>query len=363
MILMFSNFFSWQYFLRLFLAFAIPYLLFSAIMQQVAVQLNKSLSGEDNLPRVAFVSNHSLPLLLQKEIAQNSTTQLFGSRLAAQKQLNKDSIDIILMGNSKQKIEAIYNSANEYSAAHQVLDLLEDLEQKKLYHYLDSLGVDISPVRNEIEEQNLFSPMQMLEKIVLQVKSNLANILNLLFILLVSWVARSILLRGRSIAFLPLFLFAYLSVLVASIAVFYGFSYGVNIEEKGMIQGFIMNINSIIKWENLADFLWLWLPSWLFIIASLGVVINLGNDFHKAYSRSFWWLIGFILIAFAAVSPIGSISNLTAALPIYNIFAVGQMVMQQQLNDTTWYLAMGSTTGFGLLLLGLWYWLSKRNNI
>lgn len=356
---MFAILLSWQYWLRLFLAFLIPYLVFSAVMQQSAIRIDATLEtiGED--PELAIIGIEKLPPSLTKELKDIATIRTVASNNIAQQLLQKDSIVSIIEVKTPTQIKVTYNSSKDKATTYQFLELVEIYKKEQLQMQLDSAGLELDESQQiQVKETDLFNPILAINGVINQIKNSLANVLNLLFVLLVFWMVRNALLVSRHKQKGQLVIIAFTVLLVAlsgMVAVGVGFYKGISIAQEGMIQNVIFSIKELLKWEHVGDFLLLWIPCWLFLTAILGSIIFGTKDLLKAHVRSFWAVILFSVVPLFGLMPVAEPTLPQLLIPIYNVMNVGQLSMQGTLSVTDWWIATGGTSVLALIALGVWW--------
>jgi hypothetical protein len=297
---MFTILLSWQYWLRLFLAFVVPYLVFSAVMEQASLRIDQLVDNMSSSAQVALVGGDQLPVTLTQKLDGLGNIIALETATEAQQLLEKDSVTTVIVVNSPTQVTLTYNSRKDPGVAYQFIEF-----------WLVRSALLVS--RHKQKNQLIVVGMT------------------------VFWVAFS----GMA-------------------AVGFGFYQGISIAQEGMIQNVIFTIKELLKWKNTGPFLLLWIPCWLFIIGIMGSIIFGTKSLLKSHLRSFWGVIVLSLIALVGLMPVGESPSLGQLLiPIYNVMNVGQLSMQGVLIDTDWWIAMGGTTVFALLALGLWWKVAK----
>ncbi|BDS14276.1 hypothetical protein [Aureispira anguillae] len=364
---------NWQTLLRLVAAFAIPYLLFSSLMTVAAVHINEALEGGNSRPRLGLMGKEHLPLNLLKEFQQKTNIVALGEEGDLLLMLEADSIDLGLVipsdfyqdSSYNGTINAYYNSMQNRVAVEDALDILESYEKNIVAQTIENMGMDarlVHPIK--VKKSNTFNALVMLGKIMEQVKGALSNVLNLLFVLLILWMVRNLVLRASTIA-PPKFglnlILIFIGTLLAMLLVFVGFQLGMNSEQEGMVRGILLSIQQLLVWDKLGSSFLLWCPTWLFIIGLLGWVVSSSKTTVDAYVRTFWVAVLLHIIAFWGQVPIAEMTALTTYIPVFNVFSIGQLAMKGTLDSTTWYLAFGATLVSAILVNGLWFRYYKKN--
>ena len=362
---MFTVFISLRYWLRCFFAFIVPFLFFTGLMQQTAVMINTTVENLNVRSKVAIVQSdtiHTLDLIMAQLEKKHELIRI-EEVAAAQEKLMDSSVAIVLFATTDRTIKAIYNSEKNGLESQVILDEIAGYKQNYMIAQLDSLGINRQRVEPfELQEQDLANPMAMINRITDTIKANIANVLNILFILFVMWMIRIVLMvhqakgtRNVGMAILSTWLGA---VIVMGIT-FAGFWMGINIEEKGLIQGIVTNINSFVLWRNINSFVVLWIPTWFFVVALIGFLLNSTTVELQGYTRSFWAVVLLHIIAFVGTAPVTELSTIHCLIPIYNIFGIGQVALQETLDNTCWWVALASNVSFGVVFLGLWLMTNK----
>lgn len=359
-----TTFFSLQFWLRLALAFLIPYFLFTAVTQQTALQIDEQLHQITQRIDLGVIGQQNMDSVLRHELSKIGNLVTLQDLPTGKEQLQADSIDVLLQFDNSRQMQFIYNSEINGTAIEKVVDVLQDYKQNLIGQSLDSLGIDrilLKPI--EVEQTDLFDPMQAFNNLLQTVKSSLSNLLNILLLLLVLWLTRNTLLRYRKQPNKPKILVigltTWIATLLAMVAVIAGFYLGVHINQQGMIQGVITTIDGLLNWQKSYAFLLLWLPTWLLVTALLGIVIFSTKNVTAAYVRSFWVVLLILLGGFVGLLPWEAMPTVQLCLPIYNILKVGQMSLQNELVTMDWYIALGATTTIALLLWVVWALVAK----
>lgn len=359
---------SVQFWLRMALAFLIPYILLASIMNTSQHAINEALSEEPEKPRLALIGSENVPNNLLQEFQTECIIKNISDKNEILLLIDTDSIDIGLVfpdefktdSSANKSLEVYYNSMQNRTAVGDVMDILENYEDNLVQAKIQEIGLSediVNPIK--LEKTNTFNAFVMVGKIMEQVKGILSNILNLLFILLVLWLLRNLLLRlemaGVATKFGTRLGLVYLVALAGTALVFIGFQMGIATEVEGMVRSIILSVQQLLVWNKLSAFLWLWIPSWLFIIGFMGCIISSSDDMLKAHSRTFWFIILIHIIAMIGLFPIDKIGYGQACLPIWNIFSIGQLSMRGTLDNTTWYIAMGAASFWAALVNFIWF--------
>ena len=288
--------------------------------------------------------------------------------------LDIDSIDVGLVfskgfsrdSNFIRQVDCYYNSMQNSNSLNLIVDVLNDYEEDMIAVNADSLGLDESvfnPV--SINKNNSFSVFIMIDKILNQVKGVSAGIINFLFVMFVVWLLRSLILRvegGESSSFVYNLMFIFAASLMAMTLVFIGFQSGINNNSQGIIKSLIFGIQQLLQWKKVSAVFWLWLPTWLFVIGTLGCLASLAKTYVKAYAYTFWGAVLIHLVAIAGLFPIEKISLVQAVIPIYNIFGIGQLTLKEALISSDWWIAFTAISLCALFVNFLWYKIKKRSD-
>lgn len=365
---------SGQFWLRMALAFLIPYILFSGIMQTSQDAINEALSEEPEKPRLAIIGAENAPSDLLQVLQKESIVRTLSDKSEILVQIDADSIDIGLVfpvdfykdSSFHGEVEVYYNSIQNGRAVGDVLDIVEEFEDGIVRQAVEKIGLSetvVNPIK--LEKTNTFNAFLMVGKIMEQVKGVLSNILNLLFIIMVLWLTRNLMLRlelaGGATKFVTRLLLTYSVTILATILVFIGFQMGIATEVEGMVRSIILSVQQLLVWNKLGGILLLWLPTWLFIIGLMGCLMNSSKDMVKIYTRTFWAGILIHVVAIIGLIPIDEIGYGQACLPIWNVFGVGQLSMRGMLDGSIWYVAMGAATFWAVLVNVVWYRLQRKS--
>jgi hypothetical protein len=364
--------FNWQFWFRLLLAFLLPFLLLASIMNIAAENVNNMLGGDPVKSRVALVGKDAMPLSLLNKIESEARIIEVPSRKEIELFLYNDSFDIALVFPKNFYVDSVftgavevyYNSMQNGDAVDYILDILEDYEDLMVADKIQKIGLEqniINPI--VLEKTNTFSPTIMLYQIMEQVKGALSNVLNLLFVLFVIWLVRNLILRAefwRPSFFAANLVVIFVAALLATALVFIGFQTGVNADIEGMLKSIILSIQQLLVWNKLSSILWLWWPTWLFIIGLLGCLTSYSKNELKAHSRTFWAAVIIQVIAVWGLMPITEMNWLETIAPILNVFAVGQLALKGTLDPSAWWIAFVATTFWAVAINFLWYRMKKE---
>lgn len=365
---------NWQFWLRLMLAFLIPYILFGSIMKASETAINDSFDLEPHRARIALMGAENIPSALMDLFESETDISRVESRDDIIIAVEADSLDIGLVfpegfyadSAFHKPLEAYYNSMQNGRSVDKVFDLIEEFEDEIVNGEMMKLDINpniLDPIT--VEETNTFNALVMLGKVMEQVKGVVSNVLNLIFILFVIWLTRNLVLRGEFVhkaAFGSNLVVIFGATMLAMAVVFVGFQSGLNIEGEGMVKGIIKSIQDLLIWNKLSAVLWLWWPTWLFIIGLMGCIASGSRRTFSAYSRTFWAAAIIHIVAVIGLIPIGEMGVGHACLPILNVFGIGQLAMQGTLEDSSvWLLSMIATTCWALVFNLIWYQIKKNN--
>lgn len=366
-----SILFSWQILLRLLIAFAIPSFFFSGVMTAAADNINAMLGQTEDKARIGLVGKNYVPSDLLNEFQQKTILTDLEEESQLLDLLDKDSLDLGVLfskdfaNDSSEKIIAVYYNAMQHGAeAHVALDILDDYEQKLVIQKVEEMGLSssiVNPIR--IKKNNTFDTFITLGKIMDNIRGIVSNVLNFLFILLVIWLTRILVLRAYYKApknFLTNLALIFIGTMAAMALAFIGFQSGLDAEQVGMVRSVILSIQQLLVWNKLSSILWLWWPTWLFIIGLFGCIAAFSNSMVAAYARTFWATIVIHAVGLYGLIPIEKMTAIDPFIPVLNVFRVGQLAMKGNLETTTWTTAMIVSSIAALLLLLLWRLLYRR---
>lgn len=355
---------AWQVLLRLFIAFFLPYILFAGIITATADQVNIALGGEENEVKVGVVGLNEIPLVLLSKLKEQGELKEMEEAIILSA-LDDDSIDIGLVFPIDFYADSIYTgTVKAYhnmleNSAQPIFDVLEEYEDELIAQEIEKIGLDkaiLDPIAVEIT--NTFNPIFTLGSIMEQIKGGLSNVLNLLFVLLVLWLIRNLVLRAAFVAPAKFWInlaFIFVGTLLGMFLVFLGFQSGINTDQEGMIRSLILSIQQLLVWNKLSSIFLLWIPVWLLIIGLLGCIVAFSKRMIDAYLRTFWGAVILNVVCLLGMLPIVELSTIDAYLPLWNVFRMGQLAMKGNLDPTTWYLALGTTTAIAFAVIGVWY--------
>lgn len=367
-----SILFSWQILLRLFVAFIIPFFFLSGIMTVAAENINQFLGETGSKARVGLVGKSYTPTNLLKDFQDKTILTSLDQESELLSLLDKDSLDIGVLISSdfdsdstgNKVISVYYNAVQHGSEAHEALDILEDYEQTLVFQKIEAMGLNtqiIDPLT--IKKNNTFNAFTTIGQIMTIIRGTISSILNFLFVLFVIWLTRILVLRAHYKApknFLTNVLLVFLSTIFGTGLVFIGFQSGLGVEQVGMIRSVVLSIQQLLVWNKLSSILWLWWPTWLFIIGLFGCIAAFSNSIVATYTRTFWTTILIHGIALYGLIPIEKMSAIDPFIPILNVFRVGQLAMKGTLETSSWTISLIVSSLAALLLLLLWKMLVKR---
>lgn len=368
-----SILFSWQILLRLCLAFLIPFFLLSGSMTVAADNINRFFEPSEDKTRLGLVGKNYTPSDLLSEFKKESSLTNLEQESELLSLLDQDSLDVGILFSSdfnldstgNKTISVYYNAIQHGSEAAVILDILEDFEQKIVIQKVKAMGLDpeiITPLT--IKKTNTFNTFNAIGKIMTNVRSSISGVLNFLFILFVIWLTRILVLKAAYKApknFLINLFLVFLCTILGTGLVFIGFQSGLGAEQVGMIRSIVLSIQQLLVWNKLSSILFLWFPTWLFIIGLLGCIAAFSNSIVAAYARTFWMAVVIHGIALYGLVPIEKMTAMDPFIPILNVFRIGQFAMKGTLETTTWSIAMIASSIAALLLLLLWKMLSRTN--
>lgn len=367
--------FSWRTIARLILVYIVPFLLITGVLKLSSILLEQAMEAPTRIPTAGLVGLETLPPKLKTALEQKINLKMYDDEATMLVELEADSISLGLVlpenfYNSsdtipKGTINIYYNIMRRGLAMERVMEVLYRFNRETAWLNVQSLGVSqdrIEPIK--IQKNNTFNPLMMLGKAMSQVKLIVANVINLLWMLLLVWLARRLVLRITEhyniASFLPQFLASLLMLMTAMILVFIGVQVGLQTEVEGLMKSFVANIQQLLTWNKLSATTYLWIPTWCFILGLLGMLSNVGVRILYAYERTFWGVVVLLLFAFYACANLNLEHSWWLYVPILNVFGVGQLSMQGSLSTEDWMLATSITTGAASFCLLLWFLLSRR---
>lgn len=363
--------FSWHLLWRWLLAFLLPYGLFSITSIVAADSVNEAMGA---LPpyRVGLVHGEALPSDLYAQLEAVGELQLLQTEEEAQIAVEEDSCDLVLMVQQRLEsgpytgtIKVYYNSMRHVRTVRVVQGVLRDYEQNLVADNLAQYELEknlIDPL--VIQQEDLFSPFTVLGEVVEETKGVMSNVLNFLWILLVTWLARQLILRiaiytprsfWRNLAA------ATLGTLLGMVLVFWGVQQGLDTDQSGMIQRVIVILQQLIVVDELWRILLLWVPTWLFVLGVLGSLTMSSTTQIDAYGRTFWMVVVFHVLALFACKGAVAMKGWMLWVPILNVFQLGQLNLKGNLVTSDWTLALVVTSIWAMLFLVLWRWLLARS--
>jgi len=341
-------------------------------MSLAAENINQLFGQTEGKTRLGLVGKIHTPSPLLKKFQDNTTLTSLEQENELLSLLDKDSLDIGLLFSSDFKadssennlISVYYNAVQHGAEIQGVLDILEVYEQSLVFQKIEAMGLNteiVNPIT--IKRTNTFNTFDALGKIMTNIRGTIASLLNFLFILFVVWLTRILVLRASYKApknfFTNLFLI-FLSTILATGLVFVGFQSGLGAEQVGMIRSIIMSIQQLLVWNKLSSILWLWWPTWLFIIGLFGCIAAFSKSMMATYTRTFWTTVVIHGVALYGLVPIEKMTVMDPFIPILNVFRVGQLAMKGNLETSSWGFSMIVSSGAALLLLVLWKIKAKR---
>lgn len=367
-----SILFSWQILLRLLVAFLIPSFFFSGIMTAAADNINSFLGASPDKARVGLVGKAYAPTDLVTTFNKKTILTHLSQESKLLSLLDKDSLDIGVLFSSDfnsdsvhhKVISVYYNAVQHGTEAHDALDILEGYEKALVLKKIETMGLSteiIDPVT--IKKTNTFNAFITLGKIMTNIRGTVSSVLNFLFILLVIWLTRILVLRAYYKApknFLTNLFLVFLTTMLGMGLVFVGFQSGLDAEQIGMVRSIVLSIQQLLTWDKLSSDIFLWGPTWLFIIGLFGCIAAFSNSMVATYTRTFWTTIVIHGIALYGLVPIEKMSAIDPFIPILNVFRVGQLAMKGTLDTGSWTIAMLVSSIAALLLLLLWRMLYRR---
>jgi len=252
-------------------------------------------------------------------------------------------------------------------AVRKVFKLIDNYENQLVAQNLSNVELDehlINPI--VLDEQDTFDQLLLLGEVINNARGGISNVLNFFFLLLVLWLVRQMVLRahlyapkrfGRNLCWMVL------GTTLGSVLVFWGVQVGLDIEQSGMIKSLINNLRSLILIDKLYPTLLLWVPTWLFCIGLLGVIMSASSTNVGGHGRTFWAVVSVHVAAMFAFVGGKTITMTALVLPIINIFRLGQHTLRGELDWGNWSIAFGATWFWALVVLVIWWRLHKRSSL
>ncbi|MFK7797195.1 MAG: hypothetical protein AB8E82_07050 [Aureispira sp.] len=366
-------FLSWHILWRLVAAFCIPYFLLAMLTTASSSGINEML-GELPPPKVGLVNQAAVPMDLLTELRAKTSLQIIKEEDDLLSGVENDSLDIGLsfdqstVDSSYQgNIRVYYNSMQNVRAVRKVFKLIDDYENQLVAQNLSNVELDehlINPI--VLDEQDTFDQLLLLGEVINNARGGISNVLNFFFLLLVLWLVRQMVLRahlyapkrfGRNLCWMVL------GTTLGSVLVFWGVQVGLDIEQSGMIKSLINNLRSLILIDKLYPTLLLWVPTWLFCIGLLGVIMSASSTNVGGHGRTFWAVVSVHVAAMFAFVGGKTITMTALVLPIINIFRLGQHTLRGELDWGNWSIAFGATWFWALVVLVIWWRLHKRSSL
>lgn len=366
-------FLSWHILWRLVAAFCIPYFLLAMLTTASTDGINEML-GELPPPKVGLVNQAAVPIDLLQTLRAKTSLQILNEDDDLLVGVENDSLDIGLSFDQstvdsayRGNIRVYYNSIQNVRAVRQVFKLIDNYENQLIAQNLSRVELDenlVNPI--VLDEQDTFDQLLLLGKVISRARGGISNVLNFFFLLLVLWLVRQMVLRshlyapkrfGRNLCWMIL------GTTVGSVLVFWGVQLGLDVEQSGIIKSLINNLRNLILLDKLYPTLLLWVPTWLFCIGLLGVIMSASATNVGGHGRTFWAVIVVHIVAMFGFVGGKTIAMTALLLPIVNIFRLGQHTLKGELDWGNWGIAFGATWLWALVVLILWWRLHKRSSL
>ncbi|MCH2022341.1 MAG: hypothetical protein MK207_07630 [Saprospiraceae bacterium] len=368
-------FFNIQFWLRLAFAFFIPFLFFSAIMNFTAERINLTM-GTIHKPTIGLVKGNNLPNSLRELFRLKTKIIHLENRDEVLHFLELDSIhiglvfDIQSVPNKKHyegEIECIFNGMQNSKEVDEVLHLLEKYEDRIIDNNAQEKGLENSVINPIVlKKTNILDPFLLIHRIMEQVKGIASNTLNLIFILIIIWSIRALVIKaefeGESLFVSNLFMIL-IATLLHMIVVYIGIQTGINSEVEGVTKSLVLSIQNLLTLEKLTSLFILWLPNWLFIIGLFGVVVSISKNTIMAYSNSFAISILLFIVVFISLIPVEELGIIQTILPITNVFGLGHLIFKDISDSITWYTSFMFTSIWAVLINFLWFKIKKTQKV
>ncbi|MDC0230821.1 hypothetical protein OAK19_02555 [Aureispira] len=335
-------------------------------MKFSAENINLAL-GTIHKPKIGLVSEKNVPESLMQILRGNSLITPLENKNAIPNLLKLDSIDIGLVFKAKtmattnfvQEVECIYNTMQNSIEVEQVIGVLEEYEDGIIAKNVLDLGLDESVINPLVlNKTNTLSPFLLIHKIMGQVKRVASNTLNFIFIFLLIWSVRVLVIRsefeGQTHFGANLFVI-FGATILSMIVVYLGFQFGIRTEVEGITKSLALNIQNIFTWNKVTSVFILWLPTWLCIIGFFGVSISKSKNIISAYSHSFGVAIILFITALISLIPIEEMGVIQTILPVTNVFGMGQLILKDSADSLGWYAAFFATSIWAGIINILWY--------
>lgn len=366
-------FLSWHILWRLVAAFCIPYFLLAMLTTASADGINEML-GELPPPKVGVVNQAAVPMDLLTELRSKTSLQILKEDEDLLTGVESDSLDMGLSFDPSTvdsayqgTIRVYYNSMRNVRAVRKVFNLIDDYENQLIAQNLSRVELDknlINPI--VLDEQDTFDQLLLLGEVISNARGGISNVLNFFFLLLVLWLVRQMVVRSHLYApkrFGRNLFWIVLGTTVGSVLVFWGVQVGLDIEQSGLLKSLINNLRNLILPEKVYPILLLWVPTWLFCIGLLGVIMSASATNVGGHGRTFWAVVSVHVVAIFAFVGGKTISMMALLLPINNIFRLGQHTLRGELDWGNWGIAFGATWLWAMVVLVIWWRLHKRSSL
>lgn len=355
---------SLQFWFRVFMAFLVPYLFFSAVLQYTSRSINELTEAEPKI-EVAIVGQSFLPPDLFKKMQVVAKLKLVPNKEALERLIRLDSIQVGLVfyagfnnKDSSPKPVDYYIKTRQQNPAYSLIDILDTYEDQLIVANLKGLSLDenvLNPI--VINKTNSYSYFEQISQRVEQIKGSVASTINLFIVLMSLWLLRFLVLRiqpSKQGSFSAHLLSLMAASILCMMVVFVGFFQGIHIEVEGMARSVVLSINNLLVWKTMHQVFWMWLPTFLFVLGLLGWLSSTTGQL-KAHQRTFWAVILLHVVALFGLVPVDQISLMQQASPLMNTFVIGQMAFKGVLGDYQWWVALFFASFWAVFVNYAWY--------
>ncbi len=359
-----SLIFSLQFWFRVFIAFLVPYLFFSAVLQYASKSINE-LTEADSKIEVAIVGQDFLPPDLFIKMQAVANLKLVSTKEALERLIRLDSIQVglVFYAGFNSKISSpkqidYYIKTRQQNPAYSLIDVLDAYEDQLIVANLKGLALAeniLNPI--VIKKTNSYSYFEQISQRVEQIKGSVASMVNLFIVLLSLWLLRFLVLRiqpSKQGSFSAQLLSLMAASILCMMVVFAGFYQGIQIEVEGMARSVVLSINNLLVWKTMHQVFWMWFPTFLFILGLLGWLSST-TDPLKAHKRTFWLVVMLHIVAVFGLVPVDQMSFMQQASPLINTFVIGQVAFKGVLGDYQWWVALFFASFWAVFVNYAWY--------
>ncbi len=353
-----------QFWFRVVLAFALPYLIFSSLMRFASYRINAQLEEDDKVV-VALLGQEFLPNTLYEQFQQVAEIRFVASEEIIKQLIEKDSVEVGFVFYAGFDADSIGGQKVDYyiksmgnNPASKLLDIIDSYEEQLVLNNFKALNLDETQLKPLVVNQyNSFSYFEELSRNLEQAKGGVSGFINLFLVLFVFWIIRFLVLRihsskraGFFVQLTSLLALSYCCMILVYLAIYIG----LNTEVEGLAKSITLNLNNLLVWKSLHQLFWMWLPTLLFVIGLLGRV-SISTSPLKAYKRTFWVVVLLHVVALLGQFPIQEMTMLQQASPLINTFQVGQLAFKGSLVGNEWWIALFFACFWAFLINYSWY--------